>query len=256
MNNYSENSKPPAQLVIGSDEQTYDYAMKRIQAHFCRNKFGFNSQEIESCFCLPCKQIKRNQHPSVIFIEPDTEYKLKDIDVIFEKSKFSLDENEKFFFVLSKASKLTKATANKLLKTLEEPPRGYEFFLLSKNENKIIPTIKSRCLITHLSHDTEADVDHPILQYFLIPTVGDPFEFEKELKQQQLSAGEAIELIDDLATYFQKKILDETKKSNDETLSVSSLQNKLSFLQNKLRRPPQNGSANIFLKNIFLGFPK
>ena len=119
----------------------------------------------------------------MILINPITDYKLENIKIIFEKIKFTLDHDQKFFFVLKKTENLTIACANKLLKILEEPPTGYNFILLTKNENKVLPTIKSRCLISHISSKTSYDEqDNLLLSFFLDKNkLKDPFSFEKEL---------------------------------------------------------------------------
>ena len=47
------------------------------------------------------------------------------------------------------AEKMNTATANKLLKLIEEPPQKTVFILVAQNEEQIIQTIKSRCQILH-----------------------------------------------------------------------------------------------------------
>ncbi len=47
------------------------------------------------------------------------------------------------------AEKMNIATANKLLKLIEEPPQKTVFLLIAQNEEQIIQTIKSRCQILH-----------------------------------------------------------------------------------------------------------
>jgi DNA polymerase-3 subunit delta' len=49
-------------------------------------------------------------------------------------------------FILEDAERMQPASANALLKTLEEPSQGTTFILLSSNPNEILPTILSRCV--------------------------------------------------------------------------------------------------------------
>ena len=49
-------------------------------------------------------------------------------------------------FIIIDASNMTLASQNKLLKTLEESREDNVFLLLATNEEKILPTIKSRCV--------------------------------------------------------------------------------------------------------------
>ena len=45
---------------------------------------------------------------------------------------------------------LKEESANKLLKVLEEPPKKTYFFLIARDEKRIIPTVASRCQIIEL----------------------------------------------------------------------------------------------------------
>jgi DNA polymerase-3 subunit delta' len=48
-------------------------------------------------------------------------------------------------FVLSEADRLGLETANKLLKTLEEPPPSTVFILITERPESVLPTVASRC---------------------------------------------------------------------------------------------------------------
>jgi DNA polymerase-3 subunit delta' len=51
--------------------------------------------------------------------------------------------------VIENIGRMKIESMNALLKTLEEPPPGVIFFLTANKEEDIIPTIRSRCQITH-----------------------------------------------------------------------------------------------------------
>ena len=53
-------------------------------------------------------------------------------------------EGERKVYVIHKFDEIQSSPANKLLKTLEEPPAGVTFILLVKNEAKVLQTILSR----------------------------------------------------------------------------------------------------------------
>ncbi len=48
-------------------------------------------------------------------------------------------------FIIDESHQLTKAAANALLKTLEEPPEHAIFILATTEPQKMLPTIVSRC---------------------------------------------------------------------------------------------------------------
>ena len=61
------------------------------------------------------------------------------------------------FYIICPAEKLNINSANKLLKTIEEPEDGIIGFLITTNTDLIIDTIKSRCEEQMLIYDKEED---------------------------------------------------------------------------------------------------
>jgi len=66
-------------------------------------------------------------------------------EVLKYSKQSSLDGNSKFI-VICNPEDLNLNAANALLKILENPPVKTFFFLITNNENKIINTVKSRCV--------------------------------------------------------------------------------------------------------------
>ena len=54
--------------------------------------------------------------------------------------------SRKKVFIINDSDKMTEEAQNSLLKTLEEPPEYIMIILITANENKLLNTIKSRCL--------------------------------------------------------------------------------------------------------------
>jgi len=64
-------------------------------------------------------------------------------------------------FVISEADRLGSSSANKLLKTLEEPPPSTVFVLVTERPESVLPTVASRCQpvkFGRLRTDTVADI--------------------------------------------------------------------------------------------------
>jgi len=55
--------------------------------------------------------------------------------------------SDKRVIIIDAADDMERSGANALLKSLEEPPQGTIFFLISHASEKLLPTIKSRCQI-------------------------------------------------------------------------------------------------------------
>ena len=239
----------PTQLFIGQEDILIEETEKLLLENFCKTKDG-------GCFCSQCRKIKNNQHESVVWLKPEKDYSVKDIEIIFEKIGFALDDGQNFFFVLQKAHTLNNTCANRLLKVLEEPPTGYNFILQTNNINLILPTIVSRChIVNFASKSDETQTTHPLLQFFCNQKLDDPINFEKELKKYALTDSQSIELANDLMSFFAQKIINFYSEKNTENEQIKYYEEVIEYLKEKLQKPPQSGSSNLFWKNIFLSFP-
>lgn len=252
----------PAHLFIGNEQQAIDAVLLRLQKAFCPQQ----TNPSPGCFCTECKKIKNFQHPCIVWIKPENKYVVDDLEVVFDKIRFALEPNQQFFFVLQQAHTLSPVCANKLLKTLEEPPSGYSFFLLAQNEYSILPTIKSRCIIHSLTPaGSRGALHHPLLFFFQNPSkLSDTISFEQELQKSQISEQETVDLLQEFANELRGhlKTIAAPCTTADELESLCAqkqflqLQNALNYMETQLRKPPQAGSAALFWKKLFLTFPR
>ncbi|MDO9230985.1 MAG: AAA family ATPase [bacterium] len=96
-------------------------------------------------------------NPDIIIISPETEEKkgiIKKKDIKIEKIRDLEHElsltayfGKHKIVIIDEADRLSRASQNALLKTLEEPPQKAVIILVVENINKIIATVKSRCVI-------------------------------------------------------------------------------------------------------------
>jgi hypothetical protein len=243
----------PAFIFQSNQNLAVNHLTKCLRQAFCKQ-----FETYADCSCAECEKILAQQHPSIIWITPEKNYTTKDIAVIFEKIRFSLDEDHHFFFILYKVETLPAVCANRLLKVIEEPPPRYHFLLQTCNVRNVLPTIVSRCLIFQLtSSDDNQDLD-PLLSFFTNPQLLDnPLEFEQALKKQQPSHIQAQELMCDLIDFFSTKLRD--MHLHDTTNNVAQhdyLVRCVHYLHEKLKKPPQQGSSIIFFKNLYVSFPR
>ncbi|HBS48335.1 TPA: hypothetical protein DEO28_00560 [Candidatus Dependentiae bacterium] len=241
----------PVQLWEGDNKNLVEKTIAFLQLNFCINKSIDNFSE---CYCNNCRKLKSFSHSSVLWLKPQKSYSVDLIEQIFEKIQFNLDKDQKFFFVLEKAHLLTAATANKILKILEEPPVGYNFILLTNNIKIILPTIKSRSLIKQFPK-AEFEIDfeeYPLLKYFIEKQkLNDPITFESDLKKLELNETDSLEILNILFNYFSKKqILCDKNETKEYALNV------VNFIKKQILIPPQSGSSNLFWKNVYLNFPQ
>ena len=254
---FNTNTLIPTQLFIGKQDLLAEKTEQFLQEHFCKN---LTKQNLQSCYCNECRKIKNHQHEFVVFINPEKDYAVKDLEIIFEKANFALDQTQKFFFILQKAQTLSSTCANKLLKILEEPPVGYNFILQTNNPNAILPTILSRCHIVNFAtenlQDLQTDSEYAVLtSFFYNQNLDNPAEFEKELKGLELSDSQSIEIVNSMINYFAQRILN-YYKSKESKVDIKHLEKAHTFLNEKMRKPPQSGSSGLFWKNLYISFPR
>lgn len=63
------------------------------------------------------------------------------------------------------ADKMNTASANKLLKLIEEPPEKTVFILIAEDEEQVLQTIKSRCQILHFPPLSEAVISDALISF-------------------------------------------------------------------------------------------
>ncbi|MGN1327933.1 MAG: DNA polymerase III subunit delta' [Clostridia bacterium] len=106
------------------------------------------SEKNRACdICNSCIKFKSNNNPDFTILEPDgNSLKIAQIRDIQEKIYEKPIVSNKKVFIIDDSDKMTEEAQNSLLKTLEEPPEYIVIILITSNENKLLNTIKSRCL--------------------------------------------------------------------------------------------------------------
>lgn len=96
--------------------------------------------------CRNCKRVDSGNHPNIRYIEPDGQnIKIDQIrELLAEMTMKGFEEGRKIY-VLKHADKLNNASANTLLKFLEEPDGDVTAILMTEKIQSILPTIRSRC---------------------------------------------------------------------------------------------------------------
>lgn len=97
--------------------------------------------------CDSCIKFNANSNTDFTEIEPEGKtLKIDQIRKMQEKIAEKPVISNKKIYVINNADLMSEESQNCLLKTLEEPPEYAIIILIVSNENKILPTIKSRCV--------------------------------------------------------------------------------------------------------------
>ena len=114
--------------------------------------------------CQSCRGIERGNFPDVSFLMPQTELlarglvsradlegipskeiRVDDVRALARRLSFAALRGRRKIAIVTPADAMNERAQNTLLKTLEEPPAGTTFLLVSTNPDALLPTIRSRC---------------------------------------------------------------------------------------------------------------
>ncbi|AHF57150.1 hypothetical protein [Spiroplasma eriocheiris] len=148
------NNLLPNQLIISSNNITKLNEFAKLLSMFlvCEKERTFD------CDCVNCVRIKNNTYYDLkAYGDFNTSIKKEEIQNIIEVFNYSALENKGVkIYIIKGGDLLTLEAANALLKFLEEPTDNTYAIILSNQRNRIIETIKSRCLNIILTNDFNA----------------------------------------------------------------------------------------------------
>ncbi len=97
---------------------------------------------------MVAERVARGAHPDLTWVTPSgaSEVLVSDIDEpVVAAAAHTPFESTRRVFVIEAAGTMNEQAANRLLKTLEEPPSFVHLILLADHREDVLPTIASRC---------------------------------------------------------------------------------------------------------------
>jgi DNA polymerase-3 subunit delta' len=146
--------------IAGQDravEQLRRAASRPVHAYLLVGPRGSGVEEAARCFAASLVTdddertwdlVLRGVHPDVVEVDPpNVQIRIEDAQTILDEVSRSPVEGERKVVILYDAERLrlNEAAANKLLKTLEEPPPRAVIVLVTSGADQLLPTIRSRC---------------------------------------------------------------------------------------------------------------
>lgn len=137
---------------------------KRRVAEFLAKALLCASADKPCGTCGSCRLVAEGKHPDLMIVEADGErIKIDRIRELIRDFAFSPLMGTGRVVLIPEAHALNPAAANALLKTLEEPPAGTHFLLVTHSPGWIPRTIVSRCQIVRFRPLSRSDLQE-ILQ--------------------------------------------------------------------------------------------
>ncbi len=130
--------------LFSGDFASLDFALYLAKSRFCENL-----QDGLPCGkCRECQLIAENEFSDVKIVKPSGQViktdTIRELMRDFSRSGF---EGKSQVFIIQDCEKMHVNAANSLLKFIEEPQSSSYMILLTSDENKVLPTIKSRTQI-------------------------------------------------------------------------------------------------------------
>lgn len=141
--------------------------------------------------CKACQLIQAKTHPDFYQVVADGhQIKVDQIRELCQKLTSTSQQGGRRVAVISQCEKLNQASANALLKTLEEPGKETLLILQSDTPARLMATIKSRCQLIHFQKPSIKDIatwlvtdeapSHDIT--WCLPVMGGPIELASALE--------------------------------------------------------------------------
>jgi DNA polymerase-3 subunit gamma/tau len=108
--------------------------------------------------CESCLAIKNGNHLDLIEIDAASNRGIDNIRELKEGVNLSPAMGNRKIYIIDEVHMLTTEASNALLKTLEEPPEHAFFILCTTNPEKVLDTIKSRCVQLQFKRPTIDDL--------------------------------------------------------------------------------------------------
>ena len=141
-----------AYLVVSSEkEYLSDYLKVLAKTIACK--------DVEPCLiCKSCKSIEADSCADLLTFPKDKENILTgDVEQLIAESYVKPVENDKKIFILNHAETMNLSAQNKLLKTLEEPPKNVIIIMGATSVYPLLSTVLSRVKRVEISNFNDKD---------------------------------------------------------------------------------------------------
>jgi DNA polymerase III subunit delta' len=157
---------PHALLLVGPPSVgKRSLALDLAAALLCTGAFG---GERPCRACRACRMVEHGNHPDVHLLEPEGPGGQVGIggkdgrrgvrDLVTELALLPV-EGVARVAIIREAHRMNDDAQSALLKTLEEPPAGTTLILLADDEERLLPTVRSRCARIRLGTLASRDVE-------------------------------------------------------------------------------------------------
>lgn len=160
--------------------------------------------------CQSCQLFSAGSHPDLLLIEPEEvgkQIKIAQIRELIDYVTLKSFTGKSKIAIIRCADAMNRATANALLKTLEEPPSQSMLFLLSHRPSNLPITIRSRCQRI----DFEATYEQDALNWIETQSIDSKYSGELLLRLAGGGPLKAVNLVENDAIELRHALLKDLK---------------------------------------------
>ena len=194
--------------------------------------------------CDSCIKFEGNANPDYAEITPDGKtLKIEQIRNLQARIVEKPITSRRKVYVIDDADEMSEESQNCLLKTLEEPPEYAVIMLIVSNESRILPTIKSRCVIIKFQPLTSKEIKQvkPELSDELIQLLeGSLLNAEniEQKKEQDAQLSNLVSVVENKQLVEVFNSADLLYKGKDDIITLLEYLNLIFFSRNEINAIP------------------
>lgn len=194
--------------------------------------------------CDSCIKFEGNANPDYAEITPDGKtLKIEQIRNLQARIVEKPITSRRKVYVIDDADFMSEESQNCLLKTLEEPPEYAVIILIVSNESRILPTIKSRCVIIKFQPLTSKEIKQvkPELSNDLIQLLEGSLLNAENIEQKKEQYAQLSNLVNVLENKQLVEVFNSADllyKGKDDIITLLEYLNLIFFSRNEINAIP------------------
>lgn len=194
--------------------------------------------------CDSCIKFEGNANPDYAEITPDGKtLKIEQIRNLQARIVEKPITSRRKVYVIDDADLMSEESQNCLLKTLEEPPEYAVIILIVSNESRILPTIKSRCVIIKFQPLTSKEIKQvkPELSDDLIQLLEGSLQNAENIEQKKEQYAQLLNIVNVLENKQLVEVFNSADllyKGKDDIITLLEYLNLIFFSRNEINAIP------------------
>ena len=150
-------------LETNNQEKCLKDLIEFLKELFCLDNYEDNCQK-----CNLCSLLTKQEFPNLVIIRPDGKnIKKEQVKQIQERMSYKPNLSKINAYVIMESEKLNGASANTMLKFIEEPFDDCFGFFITNNKENMLLTIQSRCECLKVNYENSKEIDEEFRNTYL-----------------------------------------------------------------------------------------